>query len=64
MKGLAFSEVMLHAETKRGGIIKNLTGKRFGRLMINRFVEIKDHRAIWECICDCGKIINVKSLIL
>jgi hypothetical protein len=34
---------------------KDLTGKRFGRLVAIRRVEAENGRKIkWECICDCG----------
>jgi hypothetical protein len=43
----------------------DLTGKRFGRLLIVRRVENRAdkvnsgrirNRIVWECLCDCGKI--------
>lgn len=42
-----------------GGIAKDITGKRFGRLVA---IEPIDERATnggikWKCICDCGNII-------
>jgi len=33
---------------------KELTGKRFGRLKVIEFVETKNNRSFWKCICDCG----------
>lgn len=45
--------------------IKDLTGKRFGRLTVIR--RVGTYRApsgptdpIWECRCDCGKVVNVR----
>ena len=36
--------------------ITNIKGKKFGRLTAIEFVEIdKFHRAIWKCMCSCGK---------
>lgn len=35
------------------------TGKRYGRLIAIRLLGYKLHNAIWECICDCGKTVNV-----
>lgn len=37
-----------------------LTGHKFGRLTVKRYAG-KDHRsrALWECICKCGKTKNV-----
>lgn len=45
---------------------KDLTGHRFGRLIVIRRVvdkenEIKSHTTFWECECDCGKIIVVRA---
>nr|DAQ66025.1 MAG TPA: hypothetical protein [Caudoviricetes sp.] len=35
---------------------KELTGKRFGRLIALRVVGSKEHSGnLWECVCDCGK---------
>jgi hypothetical protein len=49
-----------------GGKIKDLTGKKFGRLLIIK--RAKDYvysdnkkRLVWECLCDCGKVTNVLS---
>jgi len=33
----------------------DLTGKRFGRLVVNKLAYVKDYRTYWECNCDCGK---------
>lgn len=44
------------------GRIKDLTGQRFGKLtVINRGENDKKHRCTWNCRCDCGNEINVKS---
>lgn len=31
-----------------------LTGKRFGKLVVEEFVGIKNHGTLWKCRCDCG----------
>lgn len=38
---------------------------RFGRLVVNRFDGIRNHRAYWMCGCDCGneKIAMGKTLL-
>lgn len=33
---------------------KDITGKRFGRLVAIEFVPCEGHNATWKCICDCG----------
>lgn len=37
------------------GRIKDISGERFGRLVVEGFVGISNHRAaLWRCQCDCG----------
>lgn len=35
------------------GII-DITGKRFGKLVVDGFAYTKNNRAYWNCTCDCG----------
>ena len=32
----------------------NLVGKRFGRLTVNEFDRLQNHKTYWKCVCDCG----------
>lgn len=42
------------------GIIKNILGQRFGRLVVLSFkYKDKNNGAYWECKCDCGNITTV-----
>lgn len=34
--------------------VKDLTGKKFGRLTVVEFAESKNGRTYWLCECDCG----------
>lgn len=34
----------------------DLTGQRFTRLVATRFLGMRGHHALWECLCDCGKV--------
>jgi len=34
--------------------VKDLEGKRFGRLTVVEYLGIDNHRAAWRCKCDCG----------
>lgn len=34
--------------------IKDLTGKRFGRLIVNSLKGREDKKTLWNCTCDCG----------
>ena len=37
----------------------DLTGKRFGRLMVLKYTEERrNQRIVWECQCDCGNIVT------
>ena len=43
-------------------MIHSLVGKRFGRLTVLKDSgERKSRKVLWECKCDCGKTIKVKS---
>lgn len=45
-----------HDTTSHSHKFIDLTGQRFGRLIVIRYVgTIKTHRS-WECLCDCGKV--------
>lgn len=39
--------------------IKDIAGRRFGKLIAISFVELKKHHATWLCKCDCGDEIVV-----
>lgn len=44
------------------GAIKDLTGQRFGRLVVQQATEKRRQGCvIWLCICDCGKQVEAKS---
>lgn len=36
------------------GILRDLTGQRFGRLVVLSRGPSDGHGAVWNCICDCG----------
>jgi len=38
-----------------GKIVKDITGKRFGKLFVLEHVGANNHRmSLWKCLCDCG----------
>lgn len=41
--------------------IKDLSGKRFGKLKVIKCLGVKNHRSQWLCKCDCGREIIVSS---
>ena len=34
--------------------IRDLTGRRFGRLKVTKFAGIKNQQSLWHCNCSCG----------
>jgi hypothetical protein len=34
--------------------VKDIKGKRFGRLLVLRYLYLKRGKAYWLCLCDCG----------
>lgn len=36
------------------GIVKDIKGQRFGRLLAVELECVRNRRAYWRCICDCG----------
>lgn len=51
-------------ERKSELALADFSGKKFGKLKVNRLVEVKDGISYWECTCDCGNvgIFSSKSL--
>ena len=43
------------------GSLIDVTGQKFGRLTVVRKTNIKAEAAMWECICDCGNTVIVRS---
>ena len=53
------------ADIARNRRILDLTGQRFGRLVAVRATdERRNQKVVWECKCDCGNTVNVKSTLL
>lgn len=47
---------------RKGANIKDLTNQRFGSLVVQELAYIDNYRrAIWNCKCDCGNIVQVSS---
>jgi hypothetical protein len=44
---------------RTGRPLKDLSGKTFGKLKVNRRVSnVGDHESIYECVCSCGNTVN------
>lgn len=42
----------------------NLTGQRFGRLTVEFRVGTQNGSALWQCHCDCGKVVKAQTRYL
>lgn len=40
---------------------EDLSGQRFGKLLVLQKSEKSDRRLYWDCLCDCGKEITIKG---
>ena len=48
----------------RKGALEDLTGQRFGRLVVISKAESNPHETYWNCKCDCGKEKKVRAACL
>ena len=62
-KGKTKSCGCLQKEIASKNRIKDLTGQRFGKLLVfeRETNNSKDFHTIWKCKCDCGNIVSVRS---
>ena len=68
----ATTSELQNGHKKSCGCLKNkshaedLTGKRFGLLVVKKRVGTleKDRRATWQCLCECGKKVVVRAVDL
>lgn len=45
------------AKEKKQKRLKDLTGQRFGKLVVKGFYGYIDNKPKWDCVCDCGNTI-------
>ena len=53
-----------HMDAKSSSMRKDLTGKRYGRLVVLRLLDEKEPgrgECLWECRCDCGNICKANT---
>ena len=48
----------------RKGEIEDLTGRRFGRLVVGSFADQVGRASRWFCHCDCGEVLLVRGASL
>lgn len=39
----------------------DLTGNKYGRLTVIKRVENQGNKSMWQCLCDCGNVKNVRA---
>lgn len=39
----------------------DLTGERFGRLVVLKYYRSEKYNRIWECVCDCGNVCHATT---
>jgi hypothetical protein len=55
----------LNRERTSKALLKNIAGKRFGRLVaVNRVGSSKNNGSTWKCKCDCNNVVIVQSASL
>lgn len=59
-----YAEALKNGNTKSCGCLTNrnadITGQRFGRLVVLKKAGANNNRSVWLCKCDCGKVVKVK----
>jgi len=59
--------MIVTAERKRKGAgvpVRDVSGLRFGKLLVVGFSHMQSHKSMWNCKCDCGglSIVSVSNL--
>lgn len=49
---------------KYGNRFNDLSGKRFGKLLVVKRISPVGQKVIWECKCECGNTINLPTSYL
>ena len=61
IRGLTQSCGCLHSDLVSDKLTIDLTGQKFGRLLVLQrdFNKLRSQGVYWKCLCDCGNIISV-----
>ncbi len=43
------------------GVFQDLTGQRFGRLLVTGPFTVLTKRSFWGCSCDCGNLVTIQA---
>jgi hypothetical protein len=49
----------LRKEVVSNSFSKDMVGQKFGKLIVIKKIGIKRKLVLWECLCDCGNVVNV-----
>lgn len=60
-RGLTKSCGCFHNEDLSNRKLNDLTGKKFGRLLVIERAENRGRQTYWKCRCDCGKIKEING---
>lgn len=41
--------------------VRDISGQRFGRLVVKALDHTANHKRFWQCTCDCGKVTIVRQ---
>lgn len=64
LKGVSLSCGCLKKEKIHEALFEDLTGQRFGRLVVQKYDKTKEETTWWLCKCDCGNEVSVRSYSL
>lgn len=60
-KGQVKSCGCFHKEKTHDANFIDLSGKKYNKLKVLGFYEIKNKRTYWKCLCNCGKTCIVRG---
>lgn len=55
------TKAMLYAMNKLPAKVRDLKGKRYGRLTVQKFLWLQRDGAVWQCECSCGSVTTVRA---
>lgn len=40
---------------------KDLTNRIYGKLLVKKFIRMEGNHSVWECLCECGMVAQVRT---
>jgi len=56
--------MLLHNTTEPHPYVKDISGQRFGRLLVISYAGRGKHSTVWNCLCDCGNYCQIDGCSL